>query len=88
MNTPSSSRVCRFTVSIPASLYEQMEHERLALGLTRSEYIAQLCRAHLKDIDRQQRIARYREAYARVPPTPEEDALTELSEQLLAAEES
>jgi hypothetical protein len=87
MSRPTSSRAHRFTVTIPASLYEQGEQDRHALGLSRSEYVAALYRDHLNGIARQQKIARYREAYAHQPPTPEEDALTELSEQLLASQE-
>jgi hypothetical protein len=54
--------------------------------MSRSEFVAGLYRSYLRDAERQQRIDRYREAYLRVPPGSEEDALTTESMELLGSE--
>lgn len=73
---------------IPQPLFEQGERERKELGISRSEFVAALYRAHLKDVARREKIARYREAYGRFPPTSEEDALTSMSLDVMATGES
>lgn len=83
----STPRAHKFTISLPERLFEQGEQERQALGLNRSEYVASLYRDHLDEAALQARIARYREAYAKLPSTEEEDDWIQLSEQALALEE-
>jgi metal-responsive CopG/Arc/MetJ family transcriptional regulator len=77
----------RFTVSIPAYLYEWGERERDELHLNRSEFVAYLYQ-HVRDqIEHERRKARYAAAYAKMPTTELEEALTDIAFEILAPEE-
>src|SRR4029077_13902466 len=82
-----ASKVHKFTVGIPERLSELGEEERVQLGVSRSEYVANLYSAHLRELALREKIARYPAAYAKMPATPEEDELTALSEEVLASSE-
>jgi metal-responsive CopG/Arc/MetJ family transcriptional regulator len=84
--TAREKRAHKFAVSIPATLFERGEVERERLGISRSEYVASLYREHQRTRRREEKIARYRVAYAEHPITPEEDALTTESMAVLASE--
>ena len=86
MKSEMVPRVHKFTVGIPETLYELGEAERGRIGVSRSQYVANLYRAHLRDVARQDKIARYAAAYASHPATPEEDSLTAMSEAALASD--
>jgi metal-responsive CopG/Arc/MetJ family transcriptional regulator len=86
MKTEARARVHKFTVGIPETLYELGEEERVRAGVSRSQYVANLYRAHLREVARQEKIARYAAAYGSLPATPEEDALTSMSEAVLASD--
>jgi hypothetical protein len=76
----------RFSVNIPAYLYEWGEREREERGLNRSEFVAYLYE-HMRDrVEHERRKARYAAAYARVPTTEVENSLSDISLELLAAE--
>ncbi len=71
--------VKRITVSLPADLFERGETERRKHLERRSEFVARLYRRYLNELDEQERVARYTEAYAKLPETAEERWLVEES---------
>jgi hypothetical protein len=83
MKSEATSRVHKLTVGIPETLYALGEEERARLGESRSQYVANLYRAHFKNVRRQEKIARYSVAHASMPPTSGEDMLTCMSESTL-----
>lgn len=87
MKTTDDAHVARMTVSLPADLFARGEKARVGDGISRSAFVAQLYRRYLDDLDEEERVARYRTAYAALPVTAEEQALTEASMDLLAAED-
>ena len=86
MKTLNHMRVEKVTISIPADLFAWGEEERARTHMSRSEFIANLYRRYHDELEMERRIARYKAAYAKLPETDEERALTEMSMQLLAAE--
>jgi hypothetical protein len=67
----------KFSVSIPEHLYLVGERERRRRGLSRSAYIAELYRAHMRLLDRELLLREYEEAYRGRPDTEEELAFAD-----------
>jgi Arc/MetJ-type ribon-helix-helix transcriptional regulator len=66
------TRVEKVTVSIPAELLSRIEQHRAALGRSRSEVVADLLWRGWRELEFDEREARYREAYRALPDTAEE----------------
>ena len=81
--TTETNHAQKFTVSVPRYLYEEAERERVRLGMSRSDFVASLYRSYLREAERERKIARYKAAYERLPASPEEDALTQESTELM-----
>jgi phage gp46-like protein len=64
MNPATTTKV---TISLPTDIYRRGEEERTQRGLSRSEFVANLYREHLRQAEQEARIARYAAAYARHP---------------------
>lgn len=85
--TDETGHAAKFTVSVPSDLFARGERERARQRISRSEFVARLYQKYLDEIEEEQRIARYRAAYAKAPETPAERVLTEASTSLLADED-
>ncbi len=66
------ARAARFTVTVPAELFDWAEQEREDQGMNRSEYVTELYRQRRDEQILRERAERYRAAYARQPTTQEE----------------
>lgn len=79
----------KFTVTVPADLFEWGEEERKREAANRSEFVTSLYRARRQEQIARERQARYEAAYAAQPPTLEErewieaggDALADLADE-------
>jgi len=71
---PSVPKVARIAISLPKELLARIERERKAAGQTRSGWIRRALEALLAARRKADRVAEYREAYRRMPETPEEIA--------------
>ncbi len=65
------------------SLFEKGEQERAKRHISRSEFVASLYREYLHKVEEEERVRRYAAAYAKLPSTEEEEALTVASMELL-----
>ncbi|HEV7465727.1 MAG TPA: hypothetical protein VGP96_05480 [Candidatus Dormibacteraeota bacterium] len=83
MNTTTTTKV---TISLPTDVYRRGEEERTRRGLSRSEFVANLYREHLRQTEHEARIARYAAAYARHPEASDDLAwVTDAGAATLAA---
>ncbi len=73
----------RFSVSISRPLFEWGEEERQSMGMNWSEFVAFLYERLRDEVEHQQRLARYVAAYAKIPETSAERALSDISVGLL-----
>jgi len=73
----SMPKVAKVTVSLPAAIFDFVERRRADTGATRSEVVAEMLAQVKRAGELAEREARYREAYARQPETPEEAAFLE-----------
>jgi phage gp46-like protein len=62
-----ASITTKVTISLPTDVYRRGEEERTRQGLSRSEFVANLYREHLRHAADKARIARYAAAYAEHP---------------------
>lgn len=79
------AKAARFTVTVPADLFDWAEQERKEQGLNRSEFVAKLYRQHRDEQFIQERAERYRVAYAKQPTTQEEHEWAAAAAESLAA---
>ncbi|MGH3428148.1 MAG: hypothetical protein ACRDQZ_11385 [Mycobacteriales bacterium] len=68
-------RTARVTISLPADLLARGEADRRRRCVSRSQYVADLYRHHLGELELQDRVARYSAAYQAQPADPAEDAV-------------
>jgi len=64
--------VVKVTISLPEDLYAIIEHERQAVGETRSEYLRHSVETLLRQKQEQAWDEQYRRSYQDHPETPEE----------------
>jgi metal-responsive CopG/Arc/MetJ family transcriptional regulator len=75
----------RVSISLPSHLFDWGEATRAKQNIpSRSKFIALLYQRAYDEITYQDRIDRYKAAYAKTPVTPEEEILTNASMDLLA----
>lgn len=67
-------KVAKVTVSLPPAILDFVERRRAETGATRSAVVAEMLAQVKQERELAEREARYREAYARQPETPEEAA--------------
>jgi len=79
------ARAPRFTVTVPADIYDWAEQQRKEQGLNRSEYVTELYRQRREEQILREREARYRAAYAKQPTTQEEHEWAAAAAESLAA---
>lgn len=83
MNTTTTTKV---TISLPTDIYKRGEEERMRRGLSRSEFVANLYREHLRQAEHEARVARYAAAYANHPEASDDLGwVTEAAAATLAA---
>jgi hypothetical protein len=63
----TSVTTTKVTISLPTDIYRRGEEERRERGLSRSEFVANLYREHLRQAEHEARVARYAAAYAEHP---------------------
>jgi hypothetical protein len=76
----------KFTISLPTALFEMGEREREQLGLSRSAYIAELYRTHLRLHNQELLLREYESAYRGQPDTDEELAFADAAAKELLAQ--
>ncbi|MBI4562371.1 MAG: ribbon-helix-helix protein, CopG family [Candidatus Rokubacteria bacterium] len=69
-------RSVKIAISLPREAYRAMEAIRRRRKTTRSALVAEAIERWLSALDREQDVRRYIEAYARMPETPEELAVS------------
>jgi len=79
------ARAARFTVTVPAELFDWAEQEREDQGMNRSEYVTELYRQRRDEQVLRERAERYRAAYAKQPMTQEEREWVDAGGEALAA---
>lgn len=65
-------KAVKVTISLPEDLYAVIEHERHAVGETRSEYLRHSVETMLRQKQEQEWDEQYRRAYENHPEAPEE----------------
>lgn len=83
----SGVTVEKVTISIPKRLFDWGEEERRKQNASRSEFVSALYAEKRKQQEYEERVERYRIAYALCPSTPEEDALVAEGTALLFSED-
>ncbi len=78
-------RAARFTVTVPAELFDWADQEREEQGMNRSEFVTSLYRQRRDEQILREREARYRAAYAKQPTTQEEHEWAAAGGEALAA---
>ena len=66
------ARTVRFTVTVPAELFDWAEQEREGQGMNRSEFVTSLYRQHRDEQILRERADRYKAAWHKQPMTQEE----------------
>jgi hypothetical protein len=65
-------KAVKFTISVPADVYEAIERERSAVGETRSGYVVHSIQTMLRRQQEREWDEQYRRGYEEHPETPEE----------------
>ena len=64
--------MAKIAISIPDKVLDAVEKERLASGISRSEYFRRTVEEHLRREKEKEDVARYIQGYLDDPETPEE----------------
>ena len=64
--------MAKIAISLPDEVLEAIEKERMASGISRSEYFRRTVEEHLRREKQKEDVARYIQGYLDDPETPEE----------------
>ena len=69
--------MAKIAISLPEETLQAVEKERLANGLSRSEFFRRAVEEHLRRVKEREDVERYIQGYLKYPETKEEIALAE-----------
>ena len=80
--------MAKIAISLPEDTLQAVEKERLATGLSRSEFFRRAVEEHLRRVKEREDVERYIQGYQKYPETKEEIALAEATLQYAFNDES
>jgi metal-responsive CopG/Arc/MetJ family transcriptional regulator len=72
--------MAKIAISLPEETLQAVEKERLANGLSRSEFFRRAVEEHLRRVKEREDVEQYIQAYLKYPETTEEIALAEATQ--------
>ncbi len=72
--------MAKIAISLPEETLQAVEKERLACGMSRSEFFRRAVEEHLRREKEREDVERYIEGYLKYPETKEEIALAEATQ--------
>ncbi len=69
--------MAKIAISLPEETLQAVEKERLATGLSRSEFFRRAVEEHLRRVKEREDVEQYIQGYLKYPETKEEIALAE-----------
>ena len=80
--------MAKIAISLPEETLQAVEKERLASGLSRSEFFLRAVEEHLRRVKEREDVEQYIQGYLKYPETKEEIALAEATLQYAFDDES
>ena len=72
--------MAKIAISLPEETLQAVEKERLASGMSRSEYFRRAVEEHLRRVKEREEAEQYIQGYLKYPETQEEIALAEATQ--------